>query len=231
MSNRYIVSYSLALIGTGLALLFLLHMDQALNDFEKFETTWFYRGYEIKFLATAILMFITFLISTFNIQKAKNQYRWTGWLGMFGPLGIIVLLLMKTRQPFQEEPEEEEELPELPQEPQEETMEVNTIQVRTPDGRIIHLRTVDEVPDDLKDGGELTVADKEAGDSPSQENENDQEQEKHPDEGKNDPTNKAAGTGAIDTTADNSGETDTSSDNQQPDKDTEQPKQGKWKKR
>lgn len=142
----FVVALALSL---WLGISFYNNLEAAKSNPETFDPG----NYVITFFLLAVFTFAFYILSTMQLRLHKKRGRWLGWLGVLGPLGVIIVLLVKEKQPEPEpEPLPEPEEPE----PMEETLEAKTIQVRTPDGRIINLKTVGEVPEELEQGeGEL----------------------------------------------------------------------------
>lgn len=118
-------------------------------------------NYVVVFFLLAVFTFLSYIITTMQLRLYKNRPRWLGWLGVLGPVGVIILALVKIKQP-EPEPEPLPE-PEPDPGPVEETLEAQTIQVRTSDGRIINLKTVSEIPEELQKGEGQLVEGQEAG--------------------------------------------------------------------
>lgn len=138
MNERHLWTAIVALtLAIGLSIwdgiLLYNNLEIAKTNPEEFNAGYF----EIYFFFLTLGAFFLYVLTTMQLRLYKNRPKWLGWLGVLGPLGAILVLLVRKKIPREELQEEEEE----PAEPPEETLEVETIRVRTADGRIMHLKT------------------------------------------------------------------------------------------
>ena len=179
-----------AVIAVGLNIFFVVKFHQAVTEPSVFKNTDFYNAYELKFILLLLGIFFFYLAATYGIAKRKNRGFWYRYIGVFGPVGLVIAALLKKleHEPVLTEEEEAEEEEEEEEEEQEENMEVKTIKVRTRDGRILNLKTLGEMPEDVKKEGAEVISegDQNSNNSDSEETE---ENESNSNDGQSQNTN------------------------------------------